>query len=141
MKKINFINNDAPYLSAENLNQMQDNIETDINELITEEYKEGASLIISSSNITLVNAYYKRYGKVVTFKMSFHVTSDITNSTTFATLNIPPSKTGFYSVIRSAANGKIGAVNITGANNLELKASGTLSTDEWYTVAATYVSA
>ena len=27
MKKINFVNNDAPYLSAENLNQMQDNIE------------------------------------------------------------------------------------------------------------------
>ena len=27
MEKINFANNDAPYLSAENLNQMQDNIE------------------------------------------------------------------------------------------------------------------
>lgn len=27
MKKIDFVNNDAPYLSAENLNQMQDNIE------------------------------------------------------------------------------------------------------------------
>lgn len=31
MKKINFVNNDAPYLSAENLNQMQDNIEEAIN--------------------------------------------------------------------------------------------------------------
>jgi hypothetical protein len=31
MKKINFVNNDAPYLSAENLNQMQDNIEGAIN--------------------------------------------------------------------------------------------------------------
>jgi hypothetical protein len=32
MDKINFVNNDAPYLSAENLNQMQDNIEEAINE-------------------------------------------------------------------------------------------------------------
>ena len=33
MKKINFANNDAPYLSAENLNQMQTNIEDGINEI------------------------------------------------------------------------------------------------------------
>ena len=141
MKKIEF--QDYPStetpLNAENLNGMQDNIEKAINELITEEYKEGTNLIISSSNITPVNAYYKRYGKIVTFKFSFHVTSNITNNTLFATLNIPPSKTGFYSVIRSAASGQIGAVNITGADNLELKASGTISTDEWYTIAATYV--
>lgn len=32
MKKINFVNNSEPYLSAENLNQMQDNIEEAINE-------------------------------------------------------------------------------------------------------------
>ena len=32
MKKIDFVNNDAPYLSAENLNQMQDNIEEAIEE-------------------------------------------------------------------------------------------------------------
>ena len=32
MKKINFVNNSEPYFSAENLNQMQDNIEEAINE-------------------------------------------------------------------------------------------------------------
>ena len=37
MKKINFVNNDAPYLSAENLNQMQDNIE----EAIGDTYSTG----------------------------------------------------------------------------------------------------
>ena len=37
MKKINFVNNDAPYLSAENLNQMQDNIEEAIRDTYSTE--------------------------------------------------------------------------------------------------------
>ena len=37
MKKINFVNNDAPYLSAENLNQMQDNIEEAIGDTYSTE--------------------------------------------------------------------------------------------------------
>ena len=141
MKKINFVNNDAPYLSAENLNQMQDNIETAINELITEEYKDGTSLIISSSNITPVQVYYKRYGKVVTFKFSFHATSNISNGTMFVKLNIPASPTGFYSVIRSASSGQMRAVNLTGQDKLDITASGTITKDDWYTIVATYVSA
>ena len=34
MKKINFVNNSEPYLSAENLNQMQSNIEEAINGVV-----------------------------------------------------------------------------------------------------------
>lgn len=41
MKKINFVNNEAPYLSAENLNQMQDNIEEAISNYSTEEQVIG----------------------------------------------------------------------------------------------------
>lgn len=33
MKKITFVNEDAPYISAENLNQMQTNVESAINEI------------------------------------------------------------------------------------------------------------
>lgn len=40
MKKIEFKNNDAPYLSAENFNQMQDNIEEAIEEQSTYSTKE-----------------------------------------------------------------------------------------------------
>ena len=49
MKKINFVNNDAPYLSAENLNQMQDNIEDAINENHIELLAEN----IGNGNITV----------------------------------------------------------------------------------------
>ena len=41
MKKINFVNNEAPYLSAENLNQMQDNIEEAISNYSTKEQVIG----------------------------------------------------------------------------------------------------
>ena len=34
MEKINFVNNSEPYLSAENFNQMQDNIEDAISEVV-----------------------------------------------------------------------------------------------------------
>ena len=33
MEKINFVNNSEPYLSAENLNQIQNNVEIEINEI------------------------------------------------------------------------------------------------------------
>lgn len=49
MKKINFVNNDAPYLSAENLNQMQDNIE----EAIDKKIENGAycqTLVTTATN-------------------------------------------------------------------------------------------
>lgn len=51
MKKITFINNGAPYISAENLNQMQDNIEESINEIIETGSNE--------------NGYYEKYSNGV----------------------------------------------------------------------------
>lgn len=44
MKKINFVNNEAPYLNAENLNQMQDNIEEAIGNYSTKEQVIGTWL-------------------------------------------------------------------------------------------------
>ena len=48
MEKIEFVNNQPPYISAENLNQLQDNVENAINEVntySTEEVKTGAKWI------------------------------------------------------------------------------------------------
>lgn len=55
MKKINFVNNDAPYLSAENLNQMQDNIEEAINGVVLFESAEGDNSTSITLNETLAN--------------------------------------------------------------------------------------
>lgn len=49
MDKINFINNNEPYLSAENLNQMQDNIEDGINK-ITEIGENDNGVYIKHAN-------------------------------------------------------------------------------------------
>lgn len=48
MKKINFVNNSEPYLSSENFNQIQDNVEEAINGYVLFEDKNGAT-----GNITL----------------------------------------------------------------------------------------
>ena len=45
MKKINFVNNSQPYLSAENLNQMQNNMEEAIGEAIGEYYSTEEQVI------------------------------------------------------------------------------------------------
>ena len=48
MEKIEFVNNQPPYISAENLNQLQDNVENAINEVntySTEEVKTGAKWV------------------------------------------------------------------------------------------------
>ena len=45
MKKIEFINDSAPYLSAENLNLLQDNVEKGIEESKLEEYSTGETRI------------------------------------------------------------------------------------------------
>lgn len=56
MKKINFVNNDAPYLSAENLNQMQDNIEEAIGEIV-ESGTSGGIDYIKYGNGTLIQHF------------------------------------------------------------------------------------
>lgn len=45
MKKIEFINDSAPYLSAENLNLLQDNVEEGIEESKLEEYSTSEQII------------------------------------------------------------------------------------------------
>ena len=45
MEKINFVNNSEPYLSAENLNQMQDNIENAVNALVESGSNDNGSYI------------------------------------------------------------------------------------------------
>ena len=48
MEKIEFKNNEEPYLSAENLNQMQDNIEKSVDGVVLYENASG-----SNGDITL----------------------------------------------------------------------------------------
>ena len=45
MEKINFVNNSEPYLSAENLNQLQTNVETAINGVVESGSNENGSYI------------------------------------------------------------------------------------------------
>lgn len=50
MVKINFVNNDKPYINADNLNKLQNNVETGITDAINETVKT-----INSKNITIEN--------------------------------------------------------------------------------------
>jgi hypothetical protein len=44
MKKITFVNDSEPYLSAENLNQLQDNIEEEINKIPLDKLNENYNI-------------------------------------------------------------------------------------------------
>lgn len=60
MKKINFANNSEPYLSAENLTQMQDNIEEAINGVVLfEGSTTGNVLLNNTSNYKTIKIFYK----------------------------------------------------------------------------------
>ena len=65
MKKINFVNNSEPYLSAENLNQMQSNIEEAIKGEILWTNPNPTSdfgsqdITLNSSNYDVYELYYK----------------------------------------------------------------------------------
>lgn len=112
-----------------------------VNGLVEEEYSDSTSLITSYSQISVNEIKYQRLGKIVTLKFSFHVTSNISNGTTFATLNIKPPKIAELTyIIRSASNGNVGAVGL-GVNNgkVQLKPSGTLNSGEWYVLSTTYI--
>ena len=50
MVKINFVNNDKPYINADNLNKLQNNVEAGITDAINETVKT-----INSKNITIGN--------------------------------------------------------------------------------------
>ena len=50
MVKINFVNNDKPYINADNLNKLQDNVEAGITDAINETVET-----INSKNITIGN--------------------------------------------------------------------------------------
>lgn len=50
MVKINFVNNDKPYINADNLNKLQNNVEAGITDAINETVKT-----INSKNITIEN--------------------------------------------------------------------------------------
>ena len=52
MEKINFVNNSEPYLSAENLNQMQSNMENEINKL-NREWKQATIVDYETATITI----------------------------------------------------------------------------------------
>ena len=64
MEKITFVNESAPYLSAENLNQMQDNVE---NAIIGEEWKDMSLLndFETYDGTTYGKAQYKKIGNQV----------------------------------------------------------------------------
>lgn len=74
MEKINFVNNSEPYLSAENLNQMQSNIEDAIKETILYENENGtlANFVLNetSTNYNSIeimygcDGYYYSTGKI-----------------------------------------------------------------------------
>ena len=74
MEKINFVNNSEPYLSAENLNQLQTNIENAINGFVLYENESGTTENITlnetSSNYNAIeimygcDGYYFSTGKI-----------------------------------------------------------------------------
>ena len=58
MEKITFANDSEPYLSAENLNQMQDNIENDIGILSNLSTSEKSSLVGAINEVNEKNIIY-----------------------------------------------------------------------------------
>lgn len=58
MEKINFVNNEAPYLSAENLNQMQDNIENAISGVVESGSNSNGSWIKYADGTMIIRQKY-----------------------------------------------------------------------------------
>jgi hypothetical protein len=84
MEKIQFKNNEAPYLSAENLNQMQDNIEEAINGIIESgsndngsyiKYEDGTMICHTRKTITIAvnNAWGSLYASEVIAALTYPV--------------------------------------------------------------------
>lgn len=70
MEKINFVNNSTPYLSAENLNQMQSNVENAINGVVLYENADGSNETITlndnATNYSFIEIFYKeRYNNIL----------------------------------------------------------------------------
>lgn len=63
MEKINFVNDSEPYLSAENLNKMQSNIETAINGVVLYENETGSyesiTLSDSAANYKYIELFFQ----------------------------------------------------------------------------------
>ena len=64
MEKINFVNNSEPYLSAENLNTMQDNIETAINGIVESGSNENGSYVKYSDG-TMICSHRETKGTTI----------------------------------------------------------------------------
>lgn len=76
MKKINFVNNSEPYLSAENLNQMQNNIEEAISTRLllwsntNLDSFEQTNITLSSKDYDMLQVFYTRDASDKTVLMS-----------------------------------------------------------------------
>lgn len=60
MEKITFVNENAPYVSAENLNQMQDNVESAINGIIETGSNNNGRWIKWADGTMIVTQFYER---------------------------------------------------------------------------------
>ena len=94
MDKINFVNDSEPELSAENLNQMQDNIENAIEERAKVEYGEWTPTLYDANNNVNVNVtytqrkgYYVKMGKLVKLYFDLAGTINSVASDNYATIS------------------------------------------------------
>lgn len=113
-----------------------------VNKLVIEDSSSDISLITEkSSNINISGITYKKFGKIISFRFTFHVTANINNGDLIAKINIPASAIEFFQIIRSASSGITGGVNFMAENNkLKLTASGSLEPADWYTLGVTYIT-
>ena len=82
MQKITFVNENAPYVSAENLNQMQTNVESAINEIIETGNNSNGSWV-KLKNGTLIQYGYKEYTNIAITGYDFSTLSGVVVTVNF----------------------------------------------------------
>lgn len=101
MEKITFVNENAPYVSAENLNQMQTNVENAINEIIETGSNSNGRWIKWADGTMIVTQLYERTyeSRIVTGSLYWGAIEDI--------LDYPVSFTELHSVSITAKDNNL----------------------------------
>lgn len=90
MKKINWKNGEAPYLSADNLNQMQENIEEEFTGIWTTAILTSAFKAYQDREIGI--PAYRKSGSIVEIKGIIAPTTDITDTRTLTEIFTLPER-------------------------------------------------
>lgn len=109
MNKINFVNNSLPAINDTNLNAMQDNAETAINEVQsnlddTLEVTTGIGSINTTYASDIENNHWERVGKIVSYAFTIRATGTWGQTTTFVTGLPKPVANTRFSGINSSGN-------------------------------------